>query len=116
MNKVGRRSSLTSDGTDYVIAECGTTGDYSSCSAGKATQPLYNNPVGVVASEQYYGCGLHIFGASDNQENVGISGSYVQGEGTGLNWVARSGPTSLMIIAEARSVLTITTTRTTAVR
>jgi hypothetical protein len=80
----------TSDGTDYVIADCGNTGDYSSCTARNATQPIYNNPVGVVASEQYYGCGLHIFGSSDHQQHVGVSTSHVQGEGTGLNWMART--------------------------
>jgi hypothetical protein len=79
----------SSDGTDYVIADCGNGGDYSGCTTYSSNQPIYNNPVGVVASEQYYGCGLHIFGASDHQQHVGVSGSCVQGEGTGLNWSAR---------------------------
>ena len=71
------------------MADCGIGGDYSGCTTYSNDQPIYNNPVGVVASEQYYGCGLHIFGASDHQQHVGTSSSYVQGEGTGLMWSAR---------------------------
>jgi len=80
----------TSDGAHYVIADCGNGGDYIGCTTESSNQAVYSNPVGDVAQEEWWGCGLHIFGASTNKQQVGASGSFVQGEGTGLNWSART--------------------------
>ena len=80
------------DGTQYIIADCGGSGGYADadCNAESSGQSVYSNPVGEIYQEEYYGCGLHIFGSSGDPEHAGVSYSYVQGEGTGLNWSART--------------------------
>lgn len=67
------------NGTQYIIADCNNGGNYSNCTVESSDQGVYSNPVGDVAAEEWYGCGLHIFGASNNQQQVGVSGSFVPG-------------------------------------
>jgi hypothetical protein len=82
----------TSDGTHYVLADCGTSGGYqvADCTVKDNSQTVWAHPEGAAFAEAYYGCGLHIFGNSSDQQNVGTSNSHIQGLDDSGTWKARS--------------------------
>ncbi len=81
-------------GTHYILAYCGTAGDYLDvhCTTEDGSQAVYNNTQVDVSGEEIAECGTHIFGNNSDQQTVGDAGSgnYVQGRGSSGSWTVRS--------------------------
>jgi hypothetical protein len=76
--------------TQYVIDSCGTSGSYDNCAVKNSTAAVFNFPASQINAEAHWSCGLHIFGNSTDQQNVGISTSFVQGLADDNQWKART--------------------------
>lgn len=80
------------NGSQYIIAWCHTYGDYTAahCDVQSSDQAVYAKTEADIGAVERVECGTHIFGVSGDQQTVGNSSDFVQGEGTGLNWSART--------------------------